>query len=68
MQSSPQSVNGMAGIVLQRYPTGKLYEVIQNVNCTQPMDLQLARGHVVAVIKEQDPTGNKERYFVDNGG
>lgn len=32
------------------------------------MDLTLSAGALVAVIKEGDPMGNRDRWFVDNGG
>jgi len=32
------------------------------------MDLDLAQGIMVGVIKETDPMGNKEHWFVDTGG
>lgn len=32
------------------------------------MEISVNVGDVVGVIKEQDPMGNKEKWFVDNGG
>lgn len=32
------------------------------------MDISLKKGDIVAVIKQQDPMGNKMRWFVDRGG
>lgn len=32
------------------------------------MDLDISKGHLVAVIKKQDPMGNSTSWFVDNGG
>ena len=32
------------------------------------MDLDLAQGVMVGVVKEGDPMGNKEHWFVDTGG
>jgi len=60
--------NKAAELALQRYPANSLYVITQDVFGTQAMDLQLAKGSIVAVIKEGDPSGNKERYFVDTGG
>ena len=33
-----------------------------------PMDICLSEGDIVGVVMEKDPMGNKERWFVDNGG
>jgi len=46
----------------------QLYVVTQKVTPTQQLDLTLAQGCVVAVIKENDPMGNRDRWFIDNGG
>lgn len=32
------------------------------------MDISLTEGSLVGVVKELDPMGNKERWFVDDGG
>lgn len=32
------------------------------------MDISLSEGDIVGVVIEKDPMGNKERWFVDNGG
>lgn len=32
------------------------------------LDISVCEGDVVGVIVEKDPMGNKERWFVDNGG
>ena len=32
------------------------------------MDLSITQGWLVGVIKEGDPMGNKDKWFVDNGG
>ena len=52
----------------QLYPADKLYTVTQTVGAAQAMDLELAQGVLVGVIKETDPMGNKEHWFVDTGG
>jgi len=46
----------------------QLYVVTQRVIATQQLDLALAKGCVVAVIKQRDPMGNCDRWFIDNGG
>ena len=35
---------------------------------TDMMDISLSEGDIVGVIMEKDPMGNKDRWFVDNGG
>ena len=50
-----------------RYPAGKLFVVNQDFDGSQLLDIRLAKGTVVAVLKEGDPMGNKNRFFVDNG-
>lgn len=32
------------------------------------MDLSLNAGDLVGVVQDKDPMGNKDRWFVDNGG
>ena len=54
--------------VRQMYPVSRLYHVTADHTASQIMDVTLPRGTLVAIIKEGDPMGNKERWFVDNGG
>ncbi len=54
--------------VRQMYPSQKLYQVTSDYTAAQMMDISLPRGTVVGIIKESDPMGNKDRWFVDNGG
>ena len=54
--------------VCTNYNEPQLYVVTQNVTASQQMDLALVKGCVVAVIKESDPMGNRDRWFIDNGG
>lgn len=54
--------------VCSDYPETQLYVVTQNVSSTQQLDLTLAKGCIVAVIKESDPMGNRDRWFIYNGG
>ena len=53
---------------MQCYPAEKLYSVLQSYAPSQLMDIPLGHGDLIGVIKEQDPMGDKERWFVDNGG
>ena len=54
--------------VCTNYSESQLYVVNQNVTASQQLDLTLAQGCVVAVIKESDPMGNRDHWFIDNGG
>ncbi|XP_078587056.1 dynamin-binding protein-like isoform X1 [Branchiostoma floridae x Branchiostoma japonicum] len=49
-----------------RYP-GSLYKASKQHTPTQPMDLCIAEGDLIGVIKQQDPMGGQDRWFVDNG-
>ncbi|CAL1529614.1 unnamed protein product, partial [Lymnaea stagnalis] len=51
----------------QKYSTDKLYTVTSTYNASDIMDISLTEGAVVGVVKELDPMGNKERWFVDDG-
>lgn len=50
------------------YPTSDLYTACENFDAVDIMDISLKKGDIVAVIKQQDPMGNKMRWFVDRGG
>lgn len=50
-----------------RYPADKLYCTIEDHASAGPLELPLSKGHLVAVIKMQDPMGSSMRWFVDNG-
>ncbi|XP_034230974.1 dynamin-binding protein-like isoform X2 [Thrips palmi] len=51
-----------------KYPSDKLYCVVKDHVAAGPLDLSISTGHLVAVIKKQDPMGNSTSWFVDNGG
>ena len=53
--------------VCSNYSESQLYVVTQNASASQQLDLTVAKGCVVAVIKESDPMGNRDRWFIDNG-
>lgn len=66
--STKQSPSQQASL-RQKYPPEKLFTAPNAVAATgQMMDLSLAAGTLVGVIKEGDPMGNKDRWFVDTGG
>lgn len=51
-----------------KYPPDKLYCVVEDHVAAGALDLDISKGHLVAVIKKQDPMGNSTSWFVDNGG
>lgn len=52
----------------QTYPVDKLFTVSCDHNTADAMDIKANSGDLVAVLVQKDPMGNKERWFVDNGG
>ncbi|KAK3909021.1 Dynamin-binding protein, partial [Frankliniella fusca] len=50
-----------------RYPSSKLFCTIEDHVAAGPLELALSKGHLVGVIKMQDPMGSSLRWFVDNG-
>ncbi|XP_072162827.1 uncharacterized protein [Diadema setosum] len=53
--------------VLTRYQVGRVYQVRSNFIAQQPMDISVYKGNLVGIIKEQDPTGSSDRWYVDSG-
>eukprot|EP00057_Strongylocentrotus_purpuratus_P017174 XP_011671648.1 PREDICTED: dynamin-binding protein isoform X2 [Strongylocentrotus purpuratus] len=53
--------------VMTRYPTGRVYQVKSNFIAQQPMDISVYKANIVGIIKEQDPTGSSDRWYVDSG-
>ena len=54
--------------VLGKYPAEKL-RVVTNIHTpAEVMELTLYPGDIVAIIKEHDPLGRSDRWFVDDGG
>uniref|UniRef100_UPI00358F9D37 dynamin-binding protein isoform X2 n=1 Tax=Myxine glutinosa TaxID=7769 RepID=UPI00358F9D37 len=53
--------------LLNRFPPQLMFQVDRPVCAAQAMDLSLAEGELVGVIKQQDPMGSNNRWFVDNG-
>lgn len=51
------------------YPTDALFVALQSVQplSTDPLGLSLREGDLVAVIKQSDPMGNANRWFVNSG-
>ena len=54
--------------VTQQYPANKLFKVTKTYVAADMMDISLSEGGIVGVVMDKDPMGNKDRWFVDNGG
>ena len=54
--------------VTQQYPANKLFKVTKTYVAADMMDISLSEGDIVGVVMDKDPMGNKDRWFVDNGG
>ncbi|XP_041365294.1 LOW QUALITY PROTEIN: dynamin-binding protein-like [Gigantopelta aegis] len=63
---SPQS-DSQRVYLRQVYPADKLYRVSTTHKAADVMEMSLNEGHMVGLIKEQDPMGNKEKWFIDDG-
>jgi hypothetical protein len=53
--------------LLNKFSENNLYIVSENVCGSQLMDLSLAKGTLVGVIKQGDPMGNRGRWYIDCG-
>lgn len=51
-----------------KHGSGKIYQVMSTVVGSRDLDLNLARGELVAIITELDTRGDKRRWLVDAGG
>lgn len=49
------------------YPMEFIYTVAEDYASSDILDINLRAGDIVGVVKQQDPMGNTERWFVDNG-
>ncbi|XP_037317453.2 rho guanine nucleotide exchange factor 37 [Pungitius pungitius] len=54
--------------LMDKHGSGKIYQVMETVVGTRDLDLNLARGELVAIISEVDTRGDKRRWLVDAGG
>uniref|UniRef100_A0A3Q3VN76 Uncharacterized protein n=1 Tax=Mola mola TaxID=94237 RepID=A0A3Q3VN76_MOLML len=52
----------------EKHGSGKIYQVIGAVVGSRDLDLNLAKGELVAIISEADSRGDKRRWLVDAGG
>ncbi|XP_074659754.1 dynamin-binding protein-like isoform X2 [Tubulanus polymorphus] len=64
---TPQQSDSQKVYVRQKYPADKLYTAVFEHAPSQILDIGLHAGDVVGLVKDQDPMGSKERWFVDNG-
>ncbi|XP_054710835.1 rho guanine nucleotide exchange factor 38-like, partial [Uloborus diversus] len=53
--------------VKSAFPHTALYTACENFEAADIMDISLKKGNLVGVIKQQDPMGNRLRWFVDDG-
>lgn len=51
-----------------KHGSGKIYQVTGTVVGSRDLDLNLAKGELVAIISEADSRGDKRRWLVDAGG
>ncbi|XP_070769777.1 rho guanine nucleotide exchange factor 37 [Enoplosus armatus] len=51
-----------------KHGSGKIYQVMGAVVGSRDLDLNLAKGELVAIISEADSRGDKRRWLVDAGG
>uniref|UniRef100_A0A3B4TRM5 Rho guanine nucleotide exchange factor 37 n=1 Tax=Seriola dumerili TaxID=41447 RepID=A0A3B4TRM5_SERDU len=51
-----------------KHGSGKIYQVIGTVVGSRDLDLNLAKGELVAIISEADTRGDKRRWLIDAGG
>ncbi|XP_023265318.1 rho guanine nucleotide exchange factor 37 isoform X2 [Seriola lalandi dorsalis] len=51
-----------------KHGSGKIYQVIGTVVGSRDLDLNLAKGELVAIISEADSRGDKRRWLIDAGG
>ncbi|KAM8909618.1 rho guanine nucleotide exchange factor 37 [Spinachia spinachia] len=55
-------------LLMDKHGSGKIYQVMETVVGGRDLDLNLARGELVAIISEVDTRGDKRRWLVDAGG
>ena len=50
-----------------RYPAEKLFVVSTDYTAKETMDLSISCGTIVGIVKDKDPLGGGDRWFVDTG-
>ncbi|XP_059488491.1 dynamin-binding protein-like [Neocloeon triangulifer] len=53
--------------LFSKYPLEKIFKVVEPWSKSEILDLSVQEGDLVAAIKQQDPMGSGERWFVDDG-
>nr|XP_046262371.1 rho guanine nucleotide exchange factor 37 isoform X2 [Scatophagus argus] len=52
----------------EKHGSAKIYQVVGTVVGSRDLDLNLAKGELVAIVSEADSRGDKRRWLVDAGG
>jgi len=55
-------------LLMSSYDSTKLYTVVSHHQPQDPMEISVTQGDLVGVVVEKDPMGNKDRWYIDNGG
>lgn len=53
---------------MDKHGSGKIYQVVGTAVASRDLDLNLAKGELVAVLSESDTRGDRRRWLVDAGG
>lgn len=64
---SPSSQHRLKQLT-DKHGSGKIYQVTGTVVASRDLDLNLAKGELVAVLSEADTRGDRRRWLVDAGG
>lgn len=54
--------------LMDKHGSGKIYQVVGAAVASRDLDLNLAKGELVAVLSESDTRGDRRRWLVDAGG
>lgn len=54
--------------LMDKHGSGQIHQVTGTVAASRDLDLNLAKGELVAVISEADTRGDRRRWLVDAGG
>lgn len=55
-------------LLTDKHGSGRIHQVTGTVAASRDLDLNLAKGELVAVISEADTRGDRRRWLVDAGG
>ncbi|XP_034545135.1 rho guanine nucleotide exchange factor 37 [Notolabrus celidotus] len=64
---SPSSQHRLKQLT-DKHGSGKIYQVVGTVVGSRDLDLNLAKGELVAIISQADTRGDKKRWLIDAGG